>query len=119
VQALRILDRRSPLYLVREVSGNIMALKMGRDCPHCGEELVVAFKRDLSQPGAPLMGAVSHGIYDMDMKWVPITGFEDALRLPAPEWVGKPDANGDIPCSRLAPKRCMWVEGHYGGCATR
>ena len=35
-----------------------------------------------------------------------------------PDWVGKPDANGDIPCSRLAPKRCMWVEGHYGGCAT-
>ena len=40
---------------------------------------------------------------------------------PAPErpaWVGVPDANGDIHCSRLAPKRCMWVEGHYGGCAT-
>ena len=35
-----------------------------------------------------------------------------------PAWVGVPDANGDIHCSRLAPQRCMWVEGHYGGCAT-
>lgn len=35
-----------------------------------------------------------------------------------PDWVGKPDENGDIHCSRLAPKRCMWLEGHYGGCAT-
>jgi hypothetical protein len=38
--------------------------------------------------------------------------------LSRPDWVGKPDANGDIHCSRLAPHRCMWVEGHYGGCAT-
>ena len=35
-----------------------------------------------------------------------------------PAWVGVPDANGDIHCSRLAPQRCMWLEGHYGGCAT-
>jgi hypothetical protein len=35
-----------------------------------------------------------------------------------PAWVGVPDANGDIHCSRLAPQRCVWVEGHYGGCAT-
>jgi hypothetical protein len=41
------------------------------------------------------------------------------VREPKPDWVGKPDANGDVPCSRLAPKHCMWVEGHYGGCATR
>lgn len=39
-------------------------------------------------------------------------------RLTRPDWVGVPDRNGDIPCSRLAPKRCLWVEGHYGGCAT-
>jgi hypothetical protein len=38
--------------------------------------------------------------------------------LARPSWVGVPDSNGDIPCSRLAPKRCQWVEGHYGGCAT-
>ena len=38
--------------------------------------------------------------------------------LDVPAWVGVPDANGDIHCSRLAPQRCMWLEGHYGGCAT-
>lgn len=40
------------------------------------------------------------------------------LRPTTPDWVGQPDANGDIHCSRLAPKRCVWLEGHYGGCAT-
>ena len=35
-----------------------------------------------------------------------------------PDWVGKPDANGEVHCSRLAPKRCLYLEGHYGGCAT-
>ena len=62
-----------------------MALKLGRDCPHCGAKLIVAFKRDLSQPGAPLLAAVSHGVYDMDMEWKPVTGFDDGLPLHAGE----------------------------------
>jgi hypothetical protein len=37
---------------------------------------------------------------------------------PVPEWVGRADANGEVHCSRLAPHRCMYLEGHYGGCAT-
>jgi hypothetical protein len=43
--------------------------------------------------------------------------YDQLMRLTMP-WIGVPDANGDIHCSRLAPKRCMYLEGHYGGCAT-
>jgi hypothetical protein len=57
---------------------------MSRPCPHCGEPLLVYFKRDLSKPGSPLMGAVAHGQYDFGMEWSPVTGFEDGLRLPDP-----------------------------------
>ncbi|HKN43392.1 MAG TPA: hypothetical protein VJW23_05670 [Propionibacteriaceae bacterium] len=70
--------------MVRQVN-NVMALKLGRDCPHCGEELVVAFKRDVFKPNSPLMVLVSHGIYDTEAKWTEVTGFEDALRLTASE----------------------------------
>ena len=95
MQALRVLDRRSEVSVVREVN-RVYALKLGRPCPHCGEDLVVAFKRDLFTPDAPLMVLVSHGVYDTDAKWQPVTGFEDAMRLTeaAPETAFTPCPKG-------------------------
>ena len=39
----------------------IMALKLSRPCPHCGEELIVAFRSDLK---GDLMAAVVHGLLE-------------------------------------------------------
>jgi hypothetical protein len=65
----------------------VMALKLGRQCPHCGEQLTVAFTRDLSKPDKPLMAAVVHGLIEhlsMDIDWQPVNGLDDVTRLPEP-----------------------------------
>ena len=68
----------------------VMALKLGRDCPHCGEQLTVLFKRDMSaNPKGGLMAAVVHGLIEhLDtgrIEWKPVTGFDDAVKLPNSE----------------------------------
>jgi hypothetical protein len=61
----------------------MMALKLERPCPHCGEALIVAFKSDMK---GGLMAAVVHGLYEsLDLsgiQWRPVKGFEAMVKLP-------------------------------------
>jgi len=67
-----------------------MALKLRRECPHCGEGLSVVFKRDMSaNPKGGLMAAVVHGLIEelnpSAIEWKPVRGLDDMVRLPEPE----------------------------------
>jgi|KBSMisStaDraftv2_1062788.scaffolds.fasta_scaffold1009421_2 hypothetical protein len=64
----------------------VMALKLARRCPHCGEELLVVFKSDLK---GDLQAAVVHGMYEAldygHVDWKPVKGLNDMVKLPEPE----------------------------------
>lgn len=62
-----------------------LALKLGRECPHCGDDLTVVFRRDTSRPTSPLQAAVIHGLLEhlsISPHWQDIGGFDDLVKLP-------------------------------------
>lgn len=92
---MRVGDQRSALHLVWQVI----------------DPTILGMAMDMTDEEDAVLGVVGRGTKAERVA-------ARYAELSRPPWVGKPDANGDIHCSRLAPKRCLWLEGHYGGCAT-
>jgi hypothetical protein len=63
----------------------VMGLKLQERCIHCGEELVIYFRRDMSRRDGPLQCTVVHSIYQSQpWRWKDLHGFEDLTRFDGP-----------------------------------